>query len=215
MADCQSGNVCQRFGLLTCVVCIGLTGVSSQCVPTVTSCSPHCVTGSLSTLAEYQVVYLAVYHAVLLDDCDKSLTVDFRCEMRCLNWGEPPWPLAPLPASGSSQTKEKTINIWERYKSFICSFDISHTSHHPWGKRSFLSAPWRLCCSVGSQLLDTSCVYGWGGHVRGYHLCVSTKWSVLLPLLVWWFSVGRCFYCGGGPCWWDEAAVTKTHSVHL
>lgn len=38
-----------------------------------------------------------------------------------------------------------------------------------------------------------------GGHVRGYHLCVFTKWSVLLAPLFWWFSVGRCSYCGEGP----------------
>lgn len=176
-----------------------------------TSCSPRCETGSLSSPPECQVVRLAVYHTVLLDGRDKLLAVDFRCEMRWLNRGEPPWPLALLPASGSSQTKEKTINIWERYKSFICSFDIAHASHHPLGKRPFCVLPEGLCCSVGSQLLDTSYMDGWGGHVRGYHLCVSTKWSVLPPLLVWWFSVGRCFYCGGGPCWWDEAAGTKTH----
>ncbi len=86
----------------------------------------------------------------------------------------------------------------------------------PGESRLFCELPEGLGCSLGRQLLDTSVfglvtASGLGGHARGYHLCVSTKWSVLLPLLFWWFSVGRCLHCRGGPCWRDEAAVMTTH----
>lgn len=52
--------------------------------------------------------------------------------------------------------KGKTIYIGERYKSFICSSDAAPTSLHPRGNYLFCLLPEGLCCSLGSQLLDTS-----------------------------------------------------------
>lgn len=54
----------------------------------------------------------------------------------------------------------------------------------------FCELPEGLGCSWGGQLVDISAfgsvrARGLGGRVRGYHLYVSTKWSVLLPLLFW------------------------------
>ena len=130
-------------------------------------------------------------------------------------------PVTSAPSGSITQLinkKEKTVYIAERYKSFICSFDAAAGAPSSQGRAAFsLSSPRGSavagvvsCCGI------PLCLDWWGPEARGamrgdaiflslpngassFHFCFGR------------FSVGRCLYCGGDPCWRDEAAVMTTH----
>lgn len=114
------------------------------------------------------------------DDCDKFLPVDFRyCKRRCLNCDEPPWPLLPLPASRSSQTKrERQYTLRSDINLSFAPLMLPKHPIIPGESRLFCGLPEGLGGSLGSQLLDTSVfglvkAWGFGGAVWGDIIFVS------------------------------------------
>lgn len=108
------------------------------------------------------------------DDCDKFLPVDFRyCKRRCLNCDEPPWPLLPLPASRSSQTKrERQYTLRSDINLSFAPLMLPKHPIIPGESRLFCGLPEGLGGSLGSQLLDTSVfglvkAWGFGGPCEG------------------------------------------------
>lgn len=90
---------------------------------------------------------------------------DFRyCKKRCLNWGEPPWPLPPPQASCSPQTKrERQYPLGRDINLSFAPLMLPLIPKHPiipGESYLFCMLPEALIWSLGRQLLVTS-AFGW------------------------------------------------------